>query len=86
MISAQAEPLVRPYYGGSDDAQVNGVISGIIGAAAYERATRANLASTYWDAFNVGLIVAIAAILIGGLVQLITYLLARRKDESREIA
>ena len=58
------------------------IISGLIGAASYERVVQPNLAFQYWDAFNVGLAVAVGAILIGGTIQLITMLLDKRKEES----
>jgi hypothetical protein len=84
VLSARAEPLVRPYYGDTPDAQVKGIVTGISGGAAYEVLVgRANLGRTYWDAFAVGLVVAIAAILIGGIVSLAQIYLVRRHGESR---
>ncbi len=78
VVSAQAEPMVRPYFGTQPDAQVNGIVSGLNGAAAYEVAVgRPNLGRVYWDAYSVGLIVAVGAILVGGLVNISTRILAR---------
>ncbi|MBN1669268.1 MAG: hypothetical protein JW862_19400 [Anaerolineales bacterium] len=85
VISAQAEPLIRPYYM-PQDAQVDGMVSGILGGAFYERATQVNLAPTYWDAFNIGLVLAVAAILIGGVMQLISLLLAGRAERQGTVA
>jgi len=84
VLSAQAEPMVRPYFSSEPNAQVNGIVSGLFGGAAYEVAVgRTNLGRTYWDAFSVGLIIALGAILIGGIVSGIQMLLPRDKNNSR---
>ncbi len=83
VVSAQAEPMVRPYYG----AQVQGMVTGLMGGAAYEQTMGQdsyNLARVYWDAFSVGLILAVAAILIGGAVNIISVLLAHKKGTKGE--
>lgn len=85
VISAQAEPLIRPYYG-LQNAQVDGMVSGVLGGAFYEQATQSNQARLYWDAFNLGLVLAVAAILIGGVMQIITLILARRAEQRGEAA
>ena len=36
VVSAQAEPLIRPYFSDNQNAQVDGIISGLSGGAAYE--------------------------------------------------
>lgn len=82
VVSAQAEPLVRPYYGTGPGAQVRGMISGLSGGAAYEVTVgRANLGRTYWDAFSISLVIAVGAILIGGTVNVVKLVLARSKKE-----
>lgn len=68
--SAQATPLIRPYYQ-SQNPQVDGLVSGITGGLAYEQATvmgEDSIGRAYWDAFNAGLIIAALAILIGAVV------------------
>ncbi len=66
VVSAQAEPIIHPYVGG-ENAQVRGMVGGVIGGASYEQVTgKPNLAQVYWDALNFGLLTAIAVILIGG--------------------
>jgi len=84
VVSAQAEPILQPYVGG-DDAQVSGMVAGVTGGAAYEIATgKPNLARTYWDALNFGLMTAIAAILIGGIANVFTILFrSRNQGEAR---
>ena len=82
VLSAQAEPMVRPYYD-SVPRQVNGMVSGLAGAAAYESITgTGGAARLYWDAFGVGLIIAAALILVGGLANLVLALLAK-PDQSK---
>lgn len=77
VLSAQAEPMVRPYYD-SVPRQVNGMVSGLAGAAAYESITGiSGAARLYWDAYGVGLIIAAALILVGGLANLVLALLAK---------
>jgi serine/threonine protein kinase len=67
VVSAQAEPILKPYSGGKN-AQIQGMVGGIIGGVAYEQMTgKPNLAREYWDALNFALITAIGIILFGGL-------------------
>ncbi len=83
VVSAQAEPMVRPYY----DVQVQGMVTGLMGGAAYEQTMGRdsyNLARVYWDAFSVGLILAVAAILVGGAVNIISVVLAHKKGTKGE--
>ena len=79
VVSAQAGPMVRPYYA-RQSGQLSGLVSGLPDAAAYEVANRHNPARDYWDAFNIVLIVASSAILIGILVITGSDLLTRRKE------
>ena len=78
VVSAQVEPILRPFVGG-EGAQVRGMVSGVIGGTAYEQVTgKDNLGRTYWDALNFSLMTAIAAILIGGIVNVFSILLRSR--------
>jgi hypothetical protein len=86
VISAQAEPLIRPYYS-SANPQVNGMISGLAGGIAYEQTVgKDNLARDYWDAFNVGLAIAFGAILIGGGINLVSVFSTSRKEKNEGVA
>jgi ABC-type cobalt transport system substrate-binding protein len=68
VTSAQAEPLVRPYYQPTSG-QVQGLLSGLRDGGAYGRLTGSEgLTRKYWDAFGLGLWVAAAVITVGGLV------------------
>lgn len=78
-ISAQAEPMVRPYYEARPQ-QVQGLVTGLAGGAAYENLNgRLGLAAPYWNAFSLGLLAAALLILLGGAVNALIALWARRK-------
>jgi hypothetical protein len=64
--SAQAGPMLLPYV---DSGQVNGLISGINGAAGAEQANGGlpGFVRRYWDAYSEGLYLAVLLILGGGL-------------------
>lgn len=79
VVSAQAEPMVLPYYQSSPQ-QVNGLISGTSGGAFYEVQTNTQgPATAYWNSYNAGLVTAILIILIGGTINLGRSLLTNRK-------
>lgn len=63
--SAQAAPLLQPY---AASGQANLVVNGLYDAAKYEalNVSRPGLARAYWDALGFGLMMAVAAIIIGG--------------------
>ncbi len=80
--SAQAGPMLLPYV---DSGQVAGLVSGLYGAAGVEQANGGlpGRVRHYWDAYSVGLLIAVAAIILGGLWNLVTGFQARRTQESR---
>jgi hypothetical protein len=89
VLSAQSEPLVRPYYEASPR-QVQGLVVGLRGGAAYNRLTgREGLANAYWSAFSTGQSVAAVIVILGGLYgaylflarQLFTRTEAAQKEE-----
>ncbi|MEJ2759033.1 MAG: hypothetical protein P8046_11180, partial [Anaerolineales bacterium] len=69
VTSAQAEPLVYPYYL-SDPRQVSGLVSGVSGGAYYETVISTSLARRYWDGYNVGLLLAVLIIAVGSIINL----------------
>ena len=77
--SAQAGPLLQPYV---SSRQVTGMVSGLSDAARYEfvNNSRPGIARAYWDAFGVGLMLAIASITIGSLWSLFARFRARRSE------
>ncbi len=69
--SAQAAPMIQPYY---DSQQVSGLVSGLYGGAVVEQymaeqniAGGTGITRTYWDAYSLGMLLAMALILGGGL-------------------
>jgi len=65
VLSAGAEPLIRPYFE-SDDPKVGGILSGLPAAAAYElRNGRRGLAQERWDAFGTAMLAAEFVLLAG---------------------
>jgi hypothetical protein len=84
-VSAQAEPIVRPYYEGSPQ-QVRGMTVGLTGAAAYENSlARSGLARRYWESYSLSLLLAAALILLGGAVNAGSAMLgSRRKAETED--
>lgn len=85
VASAQAEPLIRPYYE-SNPKQIQGLIAGLQGGAAYSQLTgRGELPRKYWDAFSLGLIIATLLIVAGGIyTSMITTLQSDKQVEGQE--
>ena len=66
VTSAQAEPLIRPFYD-ANPRQVQGLVSGLAGSVNYGNSIgRTGIAHSYWSSFNSGLILAAVWIVIGG--------------------
>ncbi|OGT28607.1 MAG: hypothetical protein A2Z17_03770, partial [Gammaproteobacteria bacterium RBG_16_66_13] len=67
VLSAGAEPLVRPYYE-SLEPKVRGILSGLPGAVAYElRLAQPGAAQARWNAFGLGLM-AVEGFLVAGVL------------------
>ncbi len=68
--SAQAAPMIQPYYASK---QITGLVNGLYGGALFEQnnSGRPGTARKYWDAYSIGLLLAMALILGGGLLNLI---------------
>jgi ABC-type spermidine/putrescine transport system permease subunit I len=80
VLSAQAEPLVRPYYEATSQ-QVQGMVVGLASGAAYEALLgREGSAAAYWNSFSVGMLVALILILVGGAISFFAPRLARTKN------
>jgi hypothetical protein len=68
--SAQSAPMIQPYY---NSGQVSGMVSGLYGGAIFERQYnngRPGMARTYWDAYSIGMLLAMVFVLGGGFVNL----------------
>ncbi|MEA2008993.1 MAG: hypothetical protein U9O54_07715 [Chloroflexota bacterium] len=84
VASAQAAPLIRPYYKVTPK-QVSGIVAGIPEGAAYEQLNaRGNLSQAYWDAFNIGVSATLVVLLIGGIVNLISGSFHKNKASKNE--
>jgi len=82
--SAQADPLIRPYFAGQP-AQVEGLVSGLAGGAAYESYTgRDGTARLAWDAYAFGLPVAAGLIILGALLAWISSSMSSRRRRRRQ--
>lgn len=83
VVSAQAEPLVYPFYQ-SNPKQVAGLVSGVVGGAYYENVTgitsNQGTAENYWFAYNIAILIAVT--LIGG-ISLINLFGAMVRSRSR---
>jgi hypothetical protein len=66
ITSAQAGPMIQPYYASG---QVKGIVNGLYGAAIFEQnnAGRPGTARSYWDAYSLGMLLAMALLALGGL-------------------
>ncbi len=64
--SAQATPMIQPYY---DSRQVSAIVSGLHGGSivAQSNGDLPSLAKYYWNAFSLGLLLAVVLIVIGAL-------------------
>lgn len=77
--SAQASPLLLPYY---NSGQVKGVISGISGAASYESLVQSSgTATLLYGSYQYGMLLAAILILVGGLITGIISSITRGKAE-----
>jgi hypothetical protein len=80
LTSAQSEVFIRPYY---ESGQAQGLVSGLMGGAALEHAAGlSGQAARYWTPFSVGMLVAAALMLMGGLYNLAMGRISRRKTSS----
>ena len=84
IISAQIEPLIRPYYQ-SDPKQVSAFVTGVLGGAYYESSLgREHAARLYWNSYSAGLGISMLIIVIGSIASLGSSLLSRRKAPKSE--
>lgn len=77
-VSAQAEPMVRPYYQ-AGAAQVQGTVAGISGGVYYSYFQFRQEPAVFWDAYSLGAWAAIVLILVGGLTNLVFRISGRGK-------
>ncbi len=81
-VSAQAEPMIYPYY---VSGQLDGLVSGLFGGASYEQArNELGLGRKYWDAYGLGLFLAEILLVLGALVNFLAAWNARRREQKEE--
>ena len=84
VVSAQAEPLVQPYYAGLPR-QVTGLVTGLAGGVAYEILEgRSGVAAQSWDAYSISLTLAVIMILVGGVFGVGSVTLSQYKQTKAE--
>jgi hypothetical protein len=82
LLSAQVEPMVWPYYH-ANPAQVQGMVSGLAGAAAYQvRSVQAGAATQYWSPYSLGVWIAALLMMLGGIAYLALAQIARQKEKA----
>ncbi len=79
--SAQSAPMIQPYY---DSQQISGLVSGLYGGAVFEQnmSGGSGISRKYWDAYSIGMLLAVALIVSGGLFSFAALL--RDRAASRE--
>jgi hypothetical protein len=87
VISAQAEPLILPYF---DSKQIKGVVTGLAGGEASERTytrpdAQTGLAQRYWSSFGGGTFVAIILITVGAVWNALSVWRKRRAKSGEEV-
>lgn len=68
--SAQSAPMIQPYY---DSGQVVGMVSGLYGGVIFEQQYnngRPGMARNYWDAYSIGMLLAMIFVVGGGFANL----------------
>jgi hypothetical protein len=84
VVSAQAEPLVQPYYAGIPR-QISGIVAGMAGGVAYEVLEGSSgIASQSWDAYSISLTLAVVIILVGGVFGISSFTLTQYKQAKAE--
>jgi hypothetical protein len=87
VISAQAEPMLLPYY---DSGQIKGLVTGLAGGEAYGQTYirldgQTGPAQHYWNSFSAGVLVAESLIVLGALGYAISGWVARRTKTREEV-
>lgn len=81
VVSAQVEPLIQPYFRSSPQL-LSGYVSGIIDSMIYEQILgRPNLATETWLPFNLGIVIAVGTIFIGGLANGVLSIFSRHRSK-----
>ncbi len=66
ITSAQAEPLIRPYYEASPQ-QVQGIVAGLAGGVAYNPSASNAVQNGSWDGYRMSVLISFLIILVGSI-------------------
>jgi hypothetical protein len=81
IVSAQAEPMIEPYYASG---QLKGLVTGLSDGMAYaQKIQQVGLAREDWDAFSLGIYAAVLLIICGSLWSGISLQRSRRKSGAK---
>jgi len=73
-LSAQAGPVIRPYYESSPK-QVDGLVIGLPDAVTYDNMyQRTSTATVYWNTFSLGILLACLLIMAGAFISALVWL------------
>jgi hypothetical protein len=81
ITSAQAQPMILPYYQASPP-QVQGMVAGLAGGVAYGRSIGNVQQNGVWDAYSIGVTISILILLVGSIAGGAVKLLAYNKKEN----
>jgi hypothetical protein len=81
VTSAQAQPMILPYYQASPP-QVQGMVAGLAGGVAYGRSIGNIQQNGVWDAYSIGVTISILILLVGSIAGGAVKLLAYNKKEN----
>jgi hypothetical protein len=82
VLSAQAEPMIWPYYY-ANPSQVQGLVGGLAGGAAYlVRNAQSGEATQFWSPYSAGVLVAVLLMILGGVMYLISARIALQKEKT----
>jgi hypothetical protein len=82
LVSAQAAPIIQAYYN-AGPSQIQGLVSGLAGAARFEWVTVQNgPAIAYWGPFTVGMLMAGVMIVMGGIFNVASTRVLSRKAKA----
>lgn len=85
VTSAQAAPLVQPYFA-AEPQQVQGLVVGMAGGAVYEDTLASSgPARRSWDAYSLGLIASVFVILAGAALEMMVKAFGVEKERKQEL-
>jgi hypothetical protein len=81
VVSAQAEPLVRPYY---DSGQIDGLVTGVFGGEAYASLNGFSLSANRWSAYSLATLLSALLVAAGSVWSLFAGWQRKRQEAQAE--